>query len=282
MSDYLLVDVFGSGAFTGNPVAVVAGKGDLDTETMLRITQWFNLSETTFLLPTTDDTADYRVRIFTPDRELPFAGHPTLGTCHAWLELGGKPRNPDRIVQQCAAGLVDIRKVDGRLAFSAPPLIRSGPVDEETVERIASFLLIGRDDIVDITWADNGPGWIAVMLESAEAVLALDPHRSYHERFEVGVIGPYSVGGAVDYEIRTFFTDHNLSIVEDPVTGSFNASAAQWLYGSGRIDRAYVAAQGTKIGRSGKIYVNRDEAGTIRIAGDTQTFVAGRGVGVLA
>lgn len=282
MSDYLLVDVFGSGAFTGNPVAVVAGKGDLDTETMLRITQWFNLSETTFLLPPTDKVADYRVRIFTPDRELPFAGHPTLGTCHAWLELGGKPRNPDRIVQQCAAGLVDIRKVDGRLAFSAPPLIRSGDVDEETVERIASFLRIGRDDIRDITWADNGPGWIAVMLESAEAVLALDPQRNYHERFEVGVIGPHSSGGAVEYEIRTFFTDHNLSIVEDPVTGSFNASAAQWLYGSGRIDRAYVAAQGTKIGRSGRIYVNRDEAGTIWIAGDTQTFVAGRGVGVLA
>lgn len=282
MSDYLLVDVFGSGAFTGNPVAVVAGKGDLDTETMLRITQWFNLSETTFLLPATDDAADYRVRIFTPDRELPFAGHPTLGTCHAWLELGGKPRNPNRIVQQCAAGLVDIRKVDGRLAFSAPPLIRSGDVDEETAERVASFLRIGRDDIVDITWADNGPGWIAVMLESAEAVLALDPQRSYHERFEVGVIGPHSAGGAVDYEIRTFFTDHNLSIVEDPVTGSFNASVAQWLYGSGRIDRAYVAAQGTKIGRSGRIYVKRDEAGAIWIAGDTQTFVAGRGVGVLA
>lgn len=282
MSDYLLVDVFGSGAFTGNPVAVVAGKGNLDTETMMRITQWFNLSETTFLLPATDDAADYRVRIFTPDRELPFAGHPTLGTCHAWLELGGMSRNPGHIVQQCAAGLITIRRVDGRLAFSAPPLIRSGDLDEETAERVASFLRIDPGEIVAAQWVDNGPGWIGVMLESAEAVLALDPLRSYPERIDVGVIGPHNVGSEVDYEIRTFFSNHTRSIVEDPITGSFNASAAQWLYGSGRIDRAYVAAQGTKLGRSGRVYVSRDETGAIWIAGDTQTFVAGRGVGVLA
>lgn len=275
MADYLLVDVFGSGAFTGNPVAVVLGKGDLDTETMLRITQWLNLSETTFLLPAIDEAADYRVRIFTPDRELPFAGHPTLGTCHAWLELGGRAEDPGHIVQQCGAGLVSIRRIDGRLAFAAPPLIRSGAVDEQTAEQIASFLRISRSEIVNIRWSDNGPGWIAVMLGSAEAVLALDPVRSYTERIDVGVIGPYPLGSEVDYEIRTFFTNHLRTIVEDPITGSFNASAAQWLYGSGQIDRAYVAAQGTKIGCKGRAYVSRDEGGEIWIAGNTPTLFRG-------
>lgn len=275
MSDYRLVDVFGSGPFTGNPVAVVTGKDDLDTETMLRITQWFNLSETTFLLPATDSAADYRVRIFTPDRELPFAGHPTLGTCHAWLEQGGQPRNPDHIVQQCSAGLINLRRVDGRLAFSGPPLVRSGSVDPQTVERVAAFLRVDRDRIVDIAWVDNGPGWIGVMLGSAEEVLALDPLRSYAERIEVGVIGPHEGDGPLDYEIRTFFTNHTLTIIEDPITGSFNASVAEWLYGSGRVDRAYVAAQGTKLGRSGRVYVDRDDAGAIWIAGDTQTLVRG-------
>ncbi len=275
MSDYRLVDVFGSGPFTGNPVAVVTGKDDLDTATMLRITQWFNLSETTFLLPATDRAADYRVRIFTPDRELPFAGHPTLGTCHAWLEQGGQPRNPDHIVQQCSAGLIKLRCVDGRLAFSGPPLVRSGGVDEPTAERVAAFLRIDRDRIVDIAWVDNGPGWIGVMLSSAEEVLALAPLRSYPERIEVGVIGPHKSGGPVDYEIRTFFTNHTLTIIEDPITGSFNASVAEWLYGIGQIDRAYVAAQGIRLGRSGRVYVNRDAAGAIWIAGDTQTLVRG-------
>ncbi|MGD9811647.1 MAG: PhzF family phenazine biosynthesis protein, partial [Sphingobium sp.] len=180
--EFQMVDVFGGGLFTGNPVAVVAAADMLDTAEMLRITRWFNLSETTFLVPATDSEADYRVRIFTPDRELPFAGHPTLGTCHAWLEAGGTPRDQDRIVQQCDAGLIPIRRIDGRLAFAAPPLVRSGQVTEEKLAEVADFLCIRRSDIVEARWADNGPGWIGVILKDADAVLALDPHRSHPER----------------------------------------------------------------------------------------------------
>lgn len=270
-----IVDVFGAEPFTGNPVAVVTGGGDLSVDEMLRITRWFNLSETSFLLPSEDDRADYRVRIFTPDRELPFAGHPTLGTCHAWREAGGSPKNPGIIVQQCNAGLIDIAHVDGRLAFAAPPLIRSGPVEPEKIEEVAAFLKIAPADIVEAQWVDNGPGWIGVMLKSADAVLALNPRRDYPSRIDVGVVGPHPAGTGADYEIRTFFTDHNRTIVEDPITGSFNASVAQWLYGSGRIDRPYIAAQGTRIGRKGRVHVHRDQEGKIWIAGDTRTSVSG-------
>lgn len=273
--EFQMVDVFGGGLFTGNPVAVVAAADMLDTAEMLRITRWFNLSETTFLVPATDSEADYRVRIFTPDRELPFAGHPTLGTCHAWLEAGGTPRDQDRIVQQCDAGLIPIRRIDGRLAFAAPPLVRSGQVTEEKLAEVADFLCIRRSDIVEARWADNGPGWIGVILKDADAVLALDPHRSHPERVNVGVVGPHPPGRVVDFEIRTFFSDHNRTIVEDPITGSFNAAAAMWLYDSGRIDRDYVAAQGTQIGREGRVYVSRDANGTIWIAGETRSTVVG-------
>lgn len=273
--DFQMVDVFGSGAFSGNPVAVISGAEGLDTDAMQRITRWLNLSETTFLLPPTDERADYRVRIFTLDRELPFAGHPTLGTCHAWLHAGGKPKEPGRIVQQCATGLVPISRIDGRLSFAAPPLTRSGPIDEGHVERIAAFLRISRSAIVDAQWADNGPGWAGVMLESADAVLAVDPVRSLPERLDVGLIGAYPEGSEIDFEIRTFFSDHNRSIVEDPITGSFNASAAQWLYSSGRIDRDYIAAQGTRIGRQGRVYVSRDSNGVIWVGGETASLFSG-------
>ena len=208
--------------YLGNPVAVVLDAGGLADADMQRFARWTNLSETTFVLPPTADGADYRVRIFTPSAELPFAGHPTLGTCHAWLEAGGTPRQPGTDVQECAAGLIPVRQAPGRLEFAAPPLVRSGPVDEPLVRHIAEVLGIGRDDIVDAEWADNGPGWVAVLLGSAEAVLALRPGVT---DLDLGVVGPYPPGSPQAFEVRAFVPKDG-GTDEDPVTGSLNASVA--------------------------------------------------------
>jgi PhzF family phenazine biosynthesis protein len=248
------VDVFTAEPLLGNPVAVVHDAEGVTTEQMHAFTSWTNLSEATFLLPPTDPGADYRVRIFCPGRELPFAGHPTLGTCHAWLEAGGVPQG-DVIVQECGAGLVRTRRDGDVLAFAAPPLQRSGPLDEADVERIARGLGLTRADIVDHQWCDNGPGWQAVLLESAEQVLALDLDPSLLAGLDVGVVGPHT-SGDVDYEVRAFFPG-NSGLTEDPVTGSLNAAVAQWLIGSGRAPRSYVAAQGTAMGRAGRVQVDR-------------------------
>jgi PhzF family phenazine biosynthesis protein len=272
---FSLVDVFHDGPFTGNPLAVVHGGGDLDTATMQAITRWFNLSETVFLLPPSVPGADYHARIFTLDRELPFAGHPTLGACHAWLAAGGIPAASDRIVQQCGAGLIEIRPEGDRLAFAAPPLLRGGPVDAETRAQLAAALRIAPEAIVDAAWADNGPGWIAVLLESAEAVLAVEPVRHSDERIEIGLIGAHAAGGPVDWEIRTIFSGAFGAVIEDPVTGSFNASAAQWLYDSGRVTGSYVAAQGTRLDRRGRIFVDYDASGQAWIGGRSMTIAEG-------
>jgi len=273
--DFKLVDVFGREDFSGNPLAVIAEAEDLDTDAMQSITRWLNLSETCFLLPPTMAGADYRVRIFTLQRELPFAGHPTLGTCHAWLEAGGRPADPKRIVQECGVGLVPLRRNGDSLAFAAPPLVRSGPVDEADLVDAAEVLRIPREAIVDAEWIDNGPGWLGIMLDSAEAVLALDPVGSHRRRVDIGVIGPHQEGAEIAFEIRVFFSNHLGAIIEDPVTGSLNASAAQWLFASGRAKDAYVAAQGTAIGRTGRIFVDRDEGGEIWIGGKTRTLFEG-------
>ena len=249
------VDVFTATPLFGNPVAVVHQAEGITTDQMHTFTSWTNLSEATYLLPTTTDAADYRVRIFCPGRELPFAGHPTLGTCHAWLETGGEPRS-DVIVQECGAGLVRIRRAGDVLAFAAPPLQRSGPLDEADVERIARGLGLTRADIVDHQWCDNGPGWQAVLLESADQVLALDPDPALLTGLDVGVVGPHS-SGDVDYEVRAFFPG-NSGLTEDPVTGSLNAALAQWLIGSGRAPETYIAAQGTALGRAGRVHVMRE------------------------
>ncbi|WP_157216748.1 PhzF family phenazine biosynthesis protein [Flavisphingomonas formosensis] len=272
---FQLVDVFGQADFSGNPLAVVAAAEDLDSEAMQRITRWLNLSETSFLLPPTDPAADYRVRIFTLEREMPFAGHPTLGTCHAWLKAGGRPKHPARIVQQCGAGLVPIRRDDDRLAFAAPPLIRSGPVDEADLDEAVALLGIERGAVVDAQWADNGPGWLALMLDSAEGVLALAPARAHPKRIDVGVVGPHAGGGEAAYEIRAFFSDQHGAVIEDPVTGSLNASIAQWLYASGRVDGPYVAAQGTRLGCTGRVFLDRDASGEIWVGGRTRTLFSG-------
>jgi len=272
---FQLIDVFGQRDFAGNPLAVVLDADGLDAETMQRITRWLNLSETTFLLPPTTPDADYRVRIFTLDRELPFAGHPTLGSCHAWLTAGGRPRRAGDVVQECGAGLVTVRRDGERLAFAAPPLIRTGPVDEADLAEAARFLGIAREDIQDAQWIDNGPGWMGVMLQSAQAVLALEPMRAYERRIEIGVVGPHAPGGDVDYELRALFSDPYGAIVEDPVTGSLNASVAQWLFASGRRSAGYIAAQGTRLGREGRVYIDRDGSGQVWVGGSARTLFSG-------
>jgi PhzF family phenazine biosynthesis protein len=266
------VDVFTTQPCLGNPVAVVHGADGLTTEQMQQFTSWMNLSETTFLLEPEDERADYRVRIFTPAAELPFAGHPTLGTCHAWLEAGGAPASAEVIMQQCGAGLVPVRRTADGLAFAAPPLVRAGPVDEPVLAQITSALGVGREEVVDSQWVDNGPGWVAVLLESAEAVLAVKPGDT---DLDIGVVGPYPPGSPEAFEVRAFSPMIGPSAAEDPVTGSLNASLAQWLLGTGRAEAPYVASQGTVLGRRGRVHVSRDDEGAIWVGGGTVTLVSG-------
>lgn len=278
------VDVFTAVPYRGNPLAVVLDGEGLSTEEMQHFTNWTNLSEATFLLAPTQEGADYRVRIFCPGRELPFAGHPTLGSCHAWLEAGGQPRGA-YVVQECGVGLVRLRREDGRLAFAAPPLRKSGPLDEADVALIARGLGVARSDIVDHAWCDNGPNWRGVMLKSAAQVLALKPDAAVLAGLDVGVVGPRGkvgvVGARADaaddcaFEVRAFFPGGN-GMAEDPVTGSLNAALAQWLIGAGLAPQRYVASQGTALGRAGRVHVERDAGGDIWIGGASVTCVDGR------
>lgn len=265
------VDVFTTTPYAGNPVAVVLDGAGITTDEMQRFAHWTNLSETTFVLPPTEQGADYHVRIFTPVAELPFAGHPTLGTCHAWLEAGGTPKQTDVIIQQCTAGLIPIRRTPNGLAFAAPPLIRSGAVDDALLQRIAMLLNIDRSDIVDAAWVDNGPGWVAVMLESADAALALQPRPI---DLDLGVVGPYPSGSRYAFELRAFFPKDGAT-VEDPVTGSLNASVAQWLLGTGKATAPYIASQGTALGRAGRVHISQDADG-IWVGGGTVTCISGQ------
>jgi len=265
------VDVFSGTPYLGNALAVVIDGEGLSTEDMQRIARWTNLSETTFLLPPGSPEADYRVRIFTPGQELPFAGHPTLGSAHAWLEAGGEPRAKGTVVQECGAGLVTVRITDDGLAFEAPPLIRSGPVEEELLGRVAAALGVERGDIVAAEWAASGPHWIGVLLRDAEQVLALRPGTVPQD---VGVIGPYPEGSECAFEVRAFFPQ-NGATVEDPVTGSLNAALAQWLLRTGRARAPYVASQGTAIGRRGRVHVSADDEGRVWVGGAVTTCVTG-------
>jgi PhzF family phenazine biosynthesis protein len=265
------VDVFTTEPYRGNPVAVVLAAEGVSDADMRRFARWTNLSETTFVLPPTDAAADYRVRIFTPVAELPFAGHPTLGTCHAWLEAGGAPRSDEEIVQECAAGLISIRRTPDGLGFAAPPLIRSGPVDEDELTHVAETINLDRGAIVAAEWADNGPGWVALMLESAEAVLAVRPGPVDHD---VGLVGPHPAGSEAAFELRAFFPKDGAT-TEDPVTGSLNASVAQWLLRTGRATAPYIAAQGRALGRAGRVHISTDDAGAVWVAGGTVSCVSG-------
>jgi len=275
------VDVFTATPYLGNPLAVVLDGSGLSTEQMQHFTNWTNLSECTFLLPPTQAGADYRVRIFCPGRELPFAGHPTLGSAHAWLAAGGRPAGA-HLVQECGVGLVKIRRDGTRLAFAAPPLRRSGPLDEADVALIARGLGVARDDIVAHSWCDNGPGWRGVMLRSAEQVLALKPDATVLAGLDVGVVGPRGKVGVVGahggdgiaFEVRAFFPGNN-GLAEDPVTGSLNAALAQWLIGAGMAPERYIASQGTALQRAGRVHVERDADGTLWIGGDTVACIEG-------
>ena len=278
------VDVFTARPYYGNPLAVVLDGSGLSTEEMQHFTNWTNLSECTFVLPPTDAAADYKVRIFCPGRELPFAGHPTLGTCHAWLEAGGVPKG-EFIVQECGIGLVKIQRdaASGRLAFAAPPLLKSGALDEADVELIARGLGVQRSDIVAHAWCDNGPKWRGVMLRSASQVLALKPDAAVLAGLDIGVVGPRGKVGVIgaqadqndtQFEIRAFFPGNN-GMTEDPVTGSLNAGMAQWLIGLGLAPPNYIAAQGTALGRAGRVHVS-SVGGDIWIGGASVTCIDGK------
>ena len=279
MRRFSQVDVFSAEPLLGNPVAVVHDADGITDEEMARFARWTNLSETTFLLSPTQPGADYRLRIWTPAGELPFAGHPTIGSAHAWLEAGATPATGGEVVQECAAGLVRLRRA-GRLAFAAPPLVRSGPVDATDRAAIARALRICEDEIVDAGWVDNGPGWVAVLLTDAEAVLALKPDFAAFGDLEIGVVGPYrkigvvgSHGAGADAEIEVRAFVPTMGIGEDPVTGSLNAGIAQWLAGD-RLPASYVSSQGTVLGRRGRVHIET-EGETIWVGGDALTTVSG-------
>lgn len=266
------LDVFSKEPLLGNPLAVVHDAGDLDETTMAAFARWTNLSETTFLMPPTTHGADYRVKIFTPGKELPFAGHPTLGSCHAWLMAGGKPRSAGVIVQECGVGLIRIRKEGDKLAFAAPPLRRTGDLDDEVLEQIVTGLGISREDIVRHQWVDNGPSWCGVMLRSADLVLSIKPDLAVLRHLKVGVIAPQPAGSDTDFEVRAFPVAGG--ITEDPVTGSLNAGLAMWLINEGIAPEHYVVAQGAAMGRQGRVFV--DKVGdTIWIGGDVAICVEG-------
>ena len=269
------VDVFAAKPLRGNPVAVVLGGEGLSDSQMADFARWTNLSETTFVLPPRDEAADYRLRIFTPGRELPFAGHPTLGSCHAWLAAGGSPRG-ELVQQECGAGLVAVRRQGGRLAFAAPKLVNSGPLDPALLRRIVDGLGITADAVVASQVVDNGPGWVAVLLRSRAELLALHPDYGVLDGIALGAAAlwdPAQDGPDAQLEVRAFMTQ--LGGREDPVTGSLNASLAQWLIGAGRLPPRYVASQGTVLQRSGRVHV--EQAGAdIWVGGDTVTRIEGR------
>ena len=269
------LDVFTSQALRGNPLAVVHDADSLTDEAMAAFARWTNLSETTFLLPPTHPQADYRVRIFTPGTELPFAGHPTLGACQAWLWAGGQPRQTQEVIQECGVGLVRIRRDQSRLAFAAPPLRRTGPLDSADREALRVALGLQPHDIVADQWVDNGPGWCALMLTSADRVLALQPDMAALSALQVklGVVGPQPAGQDTRFEVRAFVP--TFGIGEDPVTGSLNAGLAQWLIGARLAPSRYVASQGTVLGRRGRVHV--DQVGdTIWIGGEVTACVDGQ------
>jgi PhzF family phenazine biosynthesis protein len=263
------VDVFGERPCSGNPVAVVLEAEGLGEEEMQRFARWTNLAETTFVLPPTRPGADYRVRIFTPVLELPFAGHPTLGTCHAWLGGGGEPGG-EEIVQECEAGLVRIRRDGGRLAFAAPPLVRSGSASDQDREKVARALDLAPEEMLAVEWVDNGPGWITALLASPEQLLELRPGPL---DFDLGAVALYPPGSEAAIELRAW-APVNGQAVEDPVTGSLNASVAQWLLADGSLQAPYLAHQGTAIAREGRIHVSEAD-GEIWIGGRTETVLAG-------
>ena len=296
------VDVFTATPYFGNPLAVVLDGSGLDDDAMQRFARWTNLSETTFLLPPTEASADYRVRIFTPGGELPFAGHPTLGSCHGWLQAGGQPKSAGFIVQECGVGLVKIRRETGtqRLAFAAPPLKRAAP-SPVVLAKAAAALGLKAPQILAAQLLDNGPVWLGLLLDSPETVLQLTPDHRVLEQLDVkvGVAAVYppedappliaranrearafdaapkeNISAAPDLEVRAFVAA--IGINEDPVTGSLNASLAQWLIAEAHLPGRYLASQGVCLGRSGQVYLERDAQGQVWVGGESVTCIDGQ------
>ena len=267
------LDVFSAVPLKGNPLAVVHDAQGLSDETLAAFARWTNLSETTFLLPPADAGADYRVRIFTPGGELPFAGHPTLGSCHAWLAAGGQPRQAGIVVQECGVGLVRIRQQGTRLAFAAPPLRRTGPLDAALLQRIVAATGLTPADVLHHQWVDNGPGWCALMLRSSTAVLAARVDGPALGDVKLGLVGAHPAGHECAFELRALYPMPG-GLAEDPVTGSLNASVAQWLIGAGLAPPRYVAAQGTLLQRAGRVHIEQVD-GTVWVGGDVTPLIEG-------
>ena len=269
------VDVFGEGRFSGNPVAVVLDSDGLSEDDLREFSVWTNLSECTFVLPPTAPDADYKVRIFSLNTELPFAGHPTLGTARAWLDAGGVPRVEGLIVQECGAGLIPVRITVEQLAFVSPPRIRTGSVAPEYLKQVIEILGISSEQVVDAEWLDNGPGWVGLLLDSPQTLLSLRPDASAHPgRWDIGVAAQYPQGSETAIEVRAFFTEGNQPLREDPITGSLNAAVAEWLISNHRIQAPYLAAQGTAMGRRGRVNVFESE-GKLWVGGTAQVVLTG-------
>lgn len=276
--DFSQVDVFSSTTYLGNPVAVVVNAAGMTDDEMATLARWTNLSETTFILPPTDPAADYRLRIFTPGGELPFAGHPTLGSAHAWLENGGQPKNEGFLVQECKVGLVTLKSTvepggKTQLSFMAPPTVRSGEIDPEVLDEIVVALGIDKSEVIAHQVVDNGPGWVCLELSSAEKVLALDPKFAPGSNLMLGLLGPHAEGSPTAYELRAFAP--KINVYEDPVTGSLNASVAQWLFRTGKVSKEYLASQGSRVGRQGEISLTQDDQGDVWVGGSTVTCIRG-------
>jgi PhzF family phenazine biosynthesis protein len=269
------VDVFGVNQFSGNPVAVVLDSEDLTDEELRKFSVWTNLSECTFVLPPTSPDADYKVRIFSLSTELPFAGHPTLGTARAWLDAGGVPRKSNLVIQECEAGLIPIRIEDDYLAFVSPPRFRSGSVAPDYLKSVIEILGIRREQVLDSEWLDNGPGWVGLLLDGAETVLHLRPNASAHPgRWDIGVVAKQNDGSDAAIVVRAFFTEGHEPLREDPITGSLNASVAEWLIGNGTVTAPYIASQGTAMGRDGRVFISKEE-GRIWVGGRADVVLSG-------
>jgi PhzF family phenazine biosynthesis protein len=267
------LDVFSGEPLRGSPLAVVHDAAGLDDARMAEVARWTNLSETTFLLPPSDPAADYRVRIFTPGGELPFAGHPTLGSCHAWLAAGGAPKQPGTVVQQCGVGLVTVRRDGTRLAFAAPPCRMAGP-EPALLAAVCQALGVPAGEVLASCWLDNGPRWLALRIGSAERLRALAPdHAALRRLAKVGVVAPQPAGADTAFEVRAFAS--MMGVDEDPVTGSLNASLAQWLMAGGVAPQRYVAAQGGALGRAGRVHLHHDGQ-TLWVGGDVAEVISGQ------
>ncbi|MBQ0997642.1 PhzF family phenazine biosynthesis protein [Streptomyces sp. RK62] len=270
---FVQVDVFSTSPYSGNPVAVILDGTDLSDEQLQQVARWTNLSETTFVLPPTVPEADYRLRIFTPEGELPFAGHPTLGSARAWLDGGGTPRHAGHLVQECAAGLVTVRRTHDTLSFAAPPRVRTGELDGDHLKRIVAAFGITRERVVAHQWVDNGPGWAVLQLATAEEVLALEPDLTLIPDAMVGAIGPWPEGSEYAFELRTFAP--GIGVPEDPACGSMNAAVGQWLTSTGAAPSAYRVSQGARVGRAARIEVSADRDGTVWVSEATVVCIRG-------